>query len=95
MSELNVESSRAHGVGLAEWIYGPPRSGRRQSLRVGGTKSHELIFSTRAFRELQGQSGGESGVNDDLVRHSFKDVDATIMVRTMCGPVRAEWGDVA
>lgn len=54
---------------------------------------HEWIFQTRSFRELQGQSAGETGVNDDLFRARAAGIGATIMGRNMFGPVRGPWPD--
>ena len=39
-----------------------------------------------------GESGGETGVDDDLVKAGFEGIGATIMGRNMFGPVRGDWG---
>ena len=66
-----------------------PRQDPEHPLGEGGMRLHEWIFQTRSFRELQGQSGGETGVNDDLFRDRTAVVGATIMGRNMFGPVRS------
>jgi dihydrofolate reductase len=70
-----------------------PRQDLEHPLGEGGLRLHEWIFRTRSFRELQGQGGGETGVNDDLFRARTAGVGATIMGRNMFGPVRGPWGD--
>jgi len=70
-----------------------PRQDLEHPLGEGGLRLHEWIFRTRSFRELQGQGGGETGVNDDLFRARTAGVGATIMGRNMFGPVRGPWPD--
>jgi len=70
-----------------------PRQDLEHPLGEGGLRLHEWIFRTRSFRELQGQGGGEIGVNDDLFRARTVGVGATIMGRNMFGPVRGAWPD--
>jgi dihydrofolate reductase len=70
-----------------------PRQGPDNPLGEGGLRLHEWIFRTRFFREMQGQGGGETGVNDDLFRASTVGVGATIMGRNMFGPARGPWPD--
>jgi len=72
-------------------------AGARQSpenpLGEGGLQLHDWIFQTRSFHGLQGQAGGQAGVNDDLFRARTIGVGATIMGRNMFGPVRGPWPD--
>jgi dihydrofolate reductase len=42
---------------------------------------------------MLGQTGGETGVNNDYIERGFEDIGANIMGRNMFGPVRGEWGD--
>jgi dihydrofolate reductase len=69
------------------------RQGLDNPLGEGGLQLHEWIFQTRSFHDLQGQGGGESGVNDDFFRARTAGVGATIMGRNMFGPVRGPWPD--
>jgi len=70
-----------------------PRQDLEHPLGEGGLRLHEWIFRTSSFRELQGQGGGETGVNDELFRARTAGVGATIMGRNMFGPVRGPWPD--
>jgi dihydrofolate reductase len=50
--------------------------------------------NTKSFRALHGDTGGgETGVNDDVLREAFENVGASIMGRNMFGPVRGPWGN--
>jgi dihydrofolate reductase len=60
---------------------------------TGGRRLHEWVFPTRAGRAMFGESGGETGVDDDFVARGFEGIGATIMGRNMFGPVRGEWPD--
>ena len=70
-----------------------PRQSPDHPLGEGGLRLHEWIFQTRSMHELQGQDGGQAGVNDDLFRARTAGVGATIMGRNMFGPVRGPWPD--
>ena len=70
-----------------------PRQSPDHPLGEGSLRLHEWIFQTRSMHELQGQDGGQAGVNDDLFRARTAGVGATIMGRNMFGPVRGPWPD--
>ena len=40
-----------------------------------------------------GQSGGETGTDNDFIERGFEGIGATLMGRNMFGPVRGPWGD--
>jgi dihydrofolate reductase len=62
-------------------------------LGEGGLSLHEWVFPTKTFRAMHdGAGGGETGVNDDVLREAFENIGATIMGRNMFGPVRGPWG---
>jgi dihydrofolate reductase len=62
-------------------------------LGVGGERLHEWVFETQRGREMIGEEGGETGVDNDFVIAGFEGIGATIMGRNMFGPIRGEWGD--
>jgi dihydrofolate reductase len=70
-------------------------AGRDQSLEhplgVGGERLHEWIFETRTGREMIGESGGTTGVDDRFTARGFEGIGATIMGRNMFGPIRGPW----
>jgi dihydrofolate reductase len=68
-----------------------PDQGLESPLGVGGERLHEWIFETRSAREMMGEDGGETGLDDDFVAAGFEGIGATIMGRNMFGPVRGGW----
>jgi dihydrofolate reductase len=62
-------------------------------LGEGGGRVFEWFMGTRYFKELTGQEGGDTGVDDEVVRQWFKGIGANIMGRNMFGPVRGPWPD--
>ncbi len=59
----------------------------------GGARLHDWIFLTRSGRSMLGESGGATGVDDELFARRTQEVGATVMGRNMFGPVRGPWGD--
>jgi dihydrofolate reductase len=76
------------------YVAGPDQS-LANPLGEGGERLHEWAFATRAWREMQGMDGGESGTADDVViRETFENLGATIMGRHMfagSGPWDPAW----
>jgi dihydrofolate reductase len=77
---------------LDGYVAGPNQSADNP-LGEGGINLHDWAFPTKTFRALHGDgSGGETGINDDVLREGFENLGATIMGRNMFGPVRGPWG---
>jgi dihydrofolate reductase len=77
---------------LDGYVAGPNQS-VDHPLGEGGIPLHEWAYPTKAFRALHGDSGGgETGINDDVLREAYANIGATIMGRNMFGPVRGPWG---
>ena len=53
----------------------------------------EWFFGTRAFRSMQGEPGGSTGVDDALASRWGDGVGAEIMGRNKFGPQRGPWTD--
>jgi dihydrofolate reductase len=70
-----------------------PAQDLEHPLGVGGEALHQWAFATRTFRQMFGQEGGASGVDDDFAARSFVGVGAWILGRNMFGPVRGPWPD--
>lgn len=87
---------------LDGFVAGPNQS-MENPLGEGGLRLHDWAFPTRTFRTLHGDDGGgETGVNDDVLREGFENLGATIMGRNMFGPLpgwkagepwRGWWGE--
>jgi dihydrofolate reductase len=62
-------------------------------LGVHGLEMFEWFFPTRAWRKMQGQEGGETGIDSRMADASFENMGAWILGRNMFGPVRGPWPD--
>ena len=58
-----------------------------------GPELFQWFFPTRTFREMLGESGGDTGSDDEFARRSMDGFGAFILGRNMFGPVRGEWLD--
>jgi len=61
-----------------------------------GLRGHELFtwfMGTRTWKQMQGQPGGETGIDDDISAKGFENIGAWILGRNMFGPVRGPWPD--
>lgn len=56
-----------------------------------GAEMMGWFFPTRHFRKMQGQEGGETGVDNSMAEKSFENIGAWILGRNMFGPVRGAW----
>src|SRR4051812_2247850 len=79
-------------MSLDGYVAGPDQT-LDNPLGVGGEDLHRWIFETRTGRDMIGEPGGETGVDDDFIARGFTGIGATIMGRNMFGPIRGEWPD--
>ena len=77
---------------LDGYVAGPNQS-LDNPLGEGALNLHDWAFPTKTFRAMHGDDGGETGLNDDVLRESFAGIGATIMGRNMFGPIRGSWGN--
>jgi dihydrofolate reductase len=89
MSKLRVQCL---GISLDGYSAGPNQD-LKNPLGVGGPQLMEWFFPTRAFRKMQKQDGGETGVDDTMAAQGFEGIGAWILGRNMFGPVRGKWPD--
>jgi dihydrofolate reductase len=89
MSRLRVES---FAISLDGYGAGPNQS-LENPLGVGGMGLHTWAFTTRTFRAMFGQEGGETGVDDTFARRGFANIGAWILGRNMFAPSRGPWPD--
>jgi dihydrofolate reductase len=83
---------RSFGVSIDGFGAGPDQD-LQNPLGVGGPELFDWFFHTRTWRAMHGQSGGETGVDDEIARRGFEGVGAWILGRNMFGPVRGPWPD--
>jgi dihydrofolate reductase len=62
-------------------------------LGVRGPELFGWFFPTRTWKQMQGQPGGSTGIDDEWARRGMANVGAWIMGRNMFGPVRGPWPD--
>jgi dihydrofolate reductase len=53
----------------------------------------EWFFATRLWRQMHGQGGGETGIDNRVAEQGFAGIGAWILGRNMFGPVRGPWPD--
>jgi dihydrofolate reductase len=70
-----------------------PRQDLQNPLGVRGTELFGWFFHTEVFKKIQGQNGGNRGVDNDMAAQSFENVGAWILGRNMFGPIRGPWKD--
>jgi dihydrofolate reductase len=70
-----------------------PRQDLQNPLGVRGTELPAWFFPTDIFKKMQGQSGGSTGVDNEMAARAFENVGAWILGRNMFGPVRGAWQD--
>jgi dihydrofolate reductase len=89
MPKLRVDN---FSISLDGYGAGPDQS-LDNPLGAGGRRLHEWVFATRSGRQMVGEEGGDTGVDDEFFARGFEGVGATIMGRNMFGPIRGPWGD--
>jgi dihydrofolate reductase len=89
MPKLRVSS---FSISLDGFGAGPDQS-PECPLGVGGMALHDWAFTTRTFRQMFGDEGGATGVDDDFAARGFRKIGARIMGRNMFGPIRGPWPD--
>ena len=89
MSKLLV---RSFGISIDGYGAGPNQD-LQNPLGVGGPELMEWFFNTRSWRKMHGESGGETGVDNDVAEQGFANIGAWILGRNMFGPVRGPWPD--
>lgn len=65
-----------------------------QPMGTGAEDLHAWMLGTRTFQiRVMGESGGETGPDDDFAARSFEGVGAWVMGRNMFAPSRGAWPD--
>jgi len=89
MPKLRVQS---FAVSIDGYGAGPNQD-LNNPLGVGGPELMQWFFPTRFWRAMQGQDGGETGVDNAMAEQGFSGIGAWILGRNMFGPVRGAWPD--
>ena len=72
-----------------------PRQDLENPLGVRGPELMAWFTRTRVWTSMQGQGGGETGVDNQVAEAGFVGIGAWILGRNMFGPVRGPWPDDA
>jgi dihydrofolate reductase len=89
MSKVRVAG---FGVSLDGFSAGPEQS-LENPLGKTGPDLFQWFFPTSTFREMHGEGGGTTGVDDDYARRAMEGFGAFILGRNMFGPIRGAWPD--
>jgi len=88
-SKLRVQSFAisidGFGAGVNQDLQNP--------LGVKGPELMEWFFPTRMWRKMQGDDGGETGIDNSIAEQGFAGIGAWILGRNMFGPIRGPWPD--
>ena len=94
MTKPSIPKLRVHCFAISLDGYGAgPNQDLANPLGVGGVALHEWAFATRTFRQMFGQEGGTTGIDDGFAVRGFNNIGAWILGRNMFGPVRGPWPD--
>jgi dihydrofolate reductase len=77
-------------MSLDGYVAGPDAS-LEEPLGRDGESLHEWAFKTASFRELHGLEGGETGVDDDVIRQWYDTQGAVVMGRHMFSGGEGPW----
>lgn len=83
----------AFSISLDGFGAGPCQS-FEHPLGIDGMELHRWAFATRTFRQMHGDEGGATGVDENFAAQSFANVGAWILGRNMFGPIRGPWPDL-
>lgn len=89
MSRLIV---RSFAVSIDGYSAGPSQD-LRNPLGLRGPELMEWFFPIRVWRQMHGQDGGETGVDNSMAVQGFTGIGAWILGRNMFGPIRGPWPD--
>ena len=89
MSKIKVQS---YGVSIDGYSAGPNQD-LQNPLGIRGPELMDWFFHTKMWRDMQGQPGGENGVDNGMAMKGFENLGAWILGRNMFGPVRGPWPD--
>src|SRR5260370_34999481 len=80
-------------ISLDGFVAGPNQS-KENPLGEGGERLHVWMVPLAAWRQSNGEQGGEANDSTRIFEESRENVGAGVMGRKMCGPVHGGgWGD--
>jgi dihydrofolate reductase len=88
MSELRLNMM----MSLDGFVAGPEQS-EENPFGIGGMRLNEWLFPLKAFREMQGEQGGEVNASTPIVEAWMVNIGATVMGRNMFGGGPGPWAE--
>jgi dihydrofolate reductase len=88
MAKLRLDIS----MSLDGFVAGPNPT-LDEPLGAGGEQLHEWVVAVAAWRETHGKSGGETNIDNDVVREAIQSAGATVMGRRMFSGGQGPWED--
>ncbi|MEU5911351.1 dihydrofolate reductase family protein [Micromonospora sp. NPDC047527] len=88
---MGIVSSQL-SISLDGYVAGPGQS-RQDPLGRGGLRLHEWFFGLDAWRAQHGLTGGDRGVDADVVEEMTRDIGAYVMGRKMFGGGDGDWDE--
>jgi dihydrofolate reductase len=85
-------SVRSFAISIDGFGAGPDQD-LKNPLGVRGAELMEWFFASEVWRKIHGQTGGETGIDNDMAERGFESVGAWILGRNMFGPIRGPWPD--
>lgn len=79
-------------MSLDGFVAGPDQ-GAENPFGIGGVALTEWLAPLKAFRELEGEQGGEVNASRAVVESWTENIGATVMGRNMFGGGPGPWGD--
>jgi len=89
MSKVRVQS---FAVSIDGYGAGPNQD-LQNPLGVNGPDLMDWFFHTRVWRQMHGEAGGETGIDNQIAEQGFAGMGAWILGRNMFGPIRGVWPD--
>jgi dihydrofolate reductase len=78
-------------MSLDGFVAGPEQSAENP-FGIGGMQLNEWLLPLKAFREMEGEEGGEVNASTPVVEGWFENIGATVMGRNMFGGGPGPWG---
>jgi dihydrofolate reductase len=89
-----MQKLRVHNFAVSVDGFGAgPNQDLDNPLGIGGQRLHDWVFATKYGRAMIGQSGGNTGIDNDFLERGDENIGAHIMGRNMFGPIRGSWED--
>jgi dihydrofolate reductase len=89
---MSIVRVNSFAVSLDGYAAGPQQS-LDAPLGIGGPELFEWFFTTQTWKQMHGQEGGSTGVDNRWAQLGMANVGAWILGRNMFGPVRGPWPD--